>query len=104
MGISTYNDIKKEVFGKQCKDLYDTAERSYEAVNYKRAVECLERIVLMDEKYKDGEALFMLMDIYHKQKKEEQAEAKYKRILELYPDTKLAERAGELMSPETDSQ
>ena len=91
--------IKKEVFTAECTELYPIATRSYEAVNYKRALECLERIVLMDEKYNNGEALYILMDIYHKQNETEKATAKYNRILELFPDTELANRAKALMAP-----
>lgn len=104
LGKSTYETIRKEIFKEQCKELYPIAERSYEAVNYKRAVQCLERIMLMDETYEDGEALFMLMDIYHKQKKTEDATIKYNRILELYPDTKLAERATKIMGTQGQEQ
>lgn len=104
VGAATYNRIKDKVFKEECKELYATAERSYEAVNYKRAVECLERIVLMNENYEDGEALFMLMDIYHKQEKTEQASAKYQRILELYADSQLAKRATDIMGPKEETE
>ena len=60
--------------------------------------------MLMDETYEDGEALFMLMDIYHKQKKTEDETIKYNRILELYPDTKLAERATKIMGTQGQEQ
>ena len=100
VGKTLYDNIKAEVFAKECEELYPIAERSYKAVNYKRAVECLEKIVLMDDKYAEGEALFMLMHIYEKQDKVEEATAKYSRILELYPDTELAERAKEIMAVE----
>ncbi len=99
-GKATYDKIAKEVFEAECAELYPIAKRSYDAVNYKRALECLERIVLMDEKYHDGEALFMLMDIYRKQNETDKAKVKYARILELFPDTEVANRAKTLMEPE----
>ena len=98
-GKATYDKIAKEVFEAECAELYPIAKRSYDAVNYKRALECLERIVLMDEKYHDGESLFMLMDIYRKQNETDKATAKYARILELFPDTEVANRAKTLMEP-----
>lgn len=104
IGKETYEEIKKVTFKKQCEELYPIAERSYEAVNYKRAVQCLERIVLMDEAYEDGEALFMLMNIYNKQNKTEEATVKYKRILELYPDTTIAKKASEVMGKQSDEE
>ena len=99
VGKATYEKIAKEVFEAECAELYPIAKRSYEAVNYKRALECLERIVLMNEKYDNGEALYMLMNIYHKQNEAEKATAKYARILELFPDTEVANRAKTLMEP-----
>ena len=98
-GKAIYEKIAKEVFTAECAELYPIATRSYGAVNYKRAIECLERIVLMDEKYSNGEALYMLMDIYHKQNDTEKATAKYNRLMELFPDTDVANRAKAIMSP-----
>ena len=99
VGKATYEKIAKEVFAAECAELYPIATRAYEAVNYKRAIECLEKIVLMDEKYNNGEALYILMDIYHKQNEAEKATAKYNRIIELFPDTDVANRAKTLMAP-----
>lgn len=98
-GKAIYEKICKEVFASECAELYPIANRSYEAVNYKRAIECLERIVLMDEKYNNGEALYMLMDIYHKQDETDKANTIYNRIIELFPDTDVANRAKTLMTP-----
>lgn len=99
-GLTTYQTISQVVYTEECERLYPIATRSYEAVNYSRALECLERIVLMNEQYKDGEVLYMLMDIYQKQGETEKATAKYNRILELYPDKDIAKRANELMNPQ----
>ena len=98
-GKAIYEKICKEVYASECAELYPIANRSYEAVNYKRAIECLERIVLMDEKYNNGEALYMLMDIYHKQNETEKANTIYNRIIELFPDTDVANRAKALIAP-----
>lgn len=103
-GKAIYEKISKEVFATECEELYPIAKRSYEAVNYKRAIECLERIVLMDEKYNNGEALYMLMDIYHKQNETEKADTIYRRIIELFPDTDVANRANALMKPKEQTE
>lgn len=92
-GKATYEKIAAEVFAAECAELYPIAQKSYEAVNYKRALECLERIVLMDEKYENGEVLYMLTDIYLKQNETDKATEKQNRILELFPDTDVANRA-----------
>lgn len=98
--LTTYEAMTQKIFTEECERLYPIATKSYEAVNYSRALECLEKIELMNEQYKDGEVLYMLMDIYQKQGETEKATTKYNRILELYPDTDIAKRATELMKPE----
>ena len=97
-GKTTYENITKVVYKEQCEELYPTGKRSYEVVNYKRALECLEKVVAMDEKYSNGEALFMLMDIYQKQGNAEKANEKYQRILALFPNTDVARKAADKMA------
>ena len=101
--LTTYEAMTKDVYAKECEDLYPVATRSYEAVNYSRALECLEKIERMNEQYKDGEVLYMLMDIYQKQGETEKATVKYNRILELYPDKDIAKKATELMKPQEEA-
>ena len=98
VGNTVYESIKAEVFKQQCEELYPIAVSSYEVLNYTRARECLERIVKMDESYEDGEALLMLMNIYHSKGETEKAKEKYERILELFKDTEVARKATEKMT------
>lgn len=97
VGLSTYNSIAQEVFPAECKEIYPSAMESYKVLNYTRATELLERVVQMDAKYEKGEALFTLLDIYVKKNNVEKATEKYNRIIELFADTDLANRAKELM-------
>ena len=53
----------------------------------------------MNEQYKDGEALYMLMVSYQKKEQADKATAIYNRILELYPDKDVAKKATEFMKP-----
>ena len=101
-GVTTYDTMAKTIFAEECERLYPIGTKSYEVVNYNRALECFERIELMNEQYKDGELLYMLMDIYQKQGETEKATAKYNRILELYADKDIAKKATELMKPEAE--
>lgn len=96
-GKKVYDSITKDLFPKECKDLYEKAEASYEVLNYPRALQCLESIIAMDEKYEKGEALYMLMDIYRAKGETEKAQAKLERIIELFPDTDVAKKASEKM-------
>ena len=97
-GKNLYKEMTEDIFPAQCEELYATAEESYEVVNYKRAKECLEKIIKMDEKYESGEALYMLMDIYLGQNDKDKATQLYERLKQLYPDTEVLQRATEKMT------
>ena len=94
-----YDAMTKEVFAEQCKDLYGKASESFPVLNYTRTIECLEKVVKMNEQYEDGEALYMLMVSYQKKDQTEKATNIYNRILELYPDKDVAKKATEFMKP-----
>lgn len=104
IGKETYDKITKEVYAQECQKLYDGAVESYQVANYKRAVENLERVLQMNEQYKDGEALLLLMETYQKRGETEEANEKYNRILELYPDKDIAKRATEKMVPKPSNE
>lgn len=97
-GKAQYDEISQEVFAKECESLFEVAKKSFEAVNYNRSQECLERILKMNEGYEDGQAMLMLMKIYSEQENAEQAEQLYQRILEVYKDTELAAEATAYMT------
>lgn len=99
-GKATYDKITQEVFVAECAEIYPGAKESYTVLNYTRASQLLERVTSMDEKYDNGEALFMLLNIYQKRNETEKATQTYNRILELFPDTDVAKRAATLMNPE----
>ncbi len=94
-----YEEMAKEVFTEQCKELFEKASESFPVLNYTRTIECLEKVVKMNEQYQDGEALYMLMVSYEKKGRSEEATEIYNRILELYPDKDVAKKASEFMKP-----
>ncbi len=98
VGVTNYNAMTAAVYPKECAELYKKAEESYKVKNYTRAIELLEKVVAMDEKYKSGEALYMLEDMYLSKNETEKATEKYNRLLALFPDTDVARRASEKMS------
>lgn len=100
IGKTTYDAITKEVYEEQCKKLYEAAAESFPVANYRRVVNNLEAVMKMNEKYKDGEAILMLMETYQKQGETEKANEKYQRILVLFPETEIAKRAAEKMNPQ----
>lgn len=101
-GKEIYEKITQEVFEAECADLYAKALSSYNANGFKRTVEHLERVMLINESYGDGQAMFLLMQTYNKQGETEKAEEKYQKILELFPETELAIEAKAIMTKETE--
>lgn len=102
-GKVTYDAMAQEVYEDQCSELYTSAQRSFEVANYGTVIEKMERVVKMNEEYEDGEALLLLMNAYQKNGDEEEANEKYERILELYPDTDVAKNATEMMTGSEDT-
>lgn len=96
-GKATYDAIAKEVFDKQCAELYEASQKSYNVANYGTVIEKMERVIKMKEGYADGKALLLLMNAYQKNGNAEQATSTYNRILELYPNTELATEATKAM-------
>lgn len=88
-----YNAIKADVFGKQCEKLYKSAQASNRAANYKTAIEALEQVIRMDEKYEDGQALLLLANVYNGNGDGEKAQETYNRIIELFPEQDVAKEA-----------
>lgn len=94
---ATYDAMTKDIYPKQCADIYPGAKANYNVLNYSAGRPKLEKIVAMDEKYDNGQALYMLLNIYIKQKETALAVQTYDRIMSLFPDTALAQSATEKM-------
>ena len=97
VGKKSYESMKKAIYPEQCQKLYESAVESHKVLNYTRARNNLEKVIAMDEKYKSGEAMYLLLDIYVNQKEEKKAKAIFQKIVDLYPDTDVAKRASEKM-------
>ena len=95
IGTKMYQTMTKAVYPEQCEKLYESAVESHKVLNYTRARNNLEKIIAMNEKYKSGEALYLLLDIYVSQNETKKAETTFNKIVELYPDTDVAKRASE---------
>ena len=97
-GKATYDKISTEVFEEVCSELYASAQRSYRVANYGTVIEKMERVMKMNEGYEEGEAMLLLMSSYHEEGNEEQTKKYYERILELYPNTDVAQSATETIN------
>lgn len=99
-----YEVMTKDVYAKQCEELYDAAVKSFDAKNFDKTIENLEKVIKMNEQYKDGEALYTLMVSYQNKEQTENATNLYNRILELYPEQEIAKKATEFMKPEAQTE
>lgn len=100
-GKEQYDAISADVFEKQCRTLYAEAKENYESKNYKDAITKLGRVIKMQEKYGDGEALLLLADSYKASGKADKAKEKYERVIKLYEGKEIATRAEKAMNAQT---
>lgn len=80
-----YDEIYEGIVPELCAKKYKQAEKSYKVANYRTAIEGLELVVTLDEKYDDGGALYTLAQAYEKTEDSEKAENAYAKLEELYP-------------------
>lgn len=97
-----YDAITEEVYEKQCRELYASAKKRYEVKNYKDAITELERVIAMNEKYEDGQALLLLANCYKDKGEANKAKTKFQRVIKLYKDEPIAAKAQEDMKAQTD--
>lgn len=102
VGKAQYDEMTSEIFPKQCDKLYRSARRSYRVENYGTAIESLEKVMKMNESYEDGKALLLLADSYAGNGDTEKATEKYNRVIELFPDSDVAQKATEALNGTND--
>lgn len=97
-GAALYDEIHDDIVPKVCERRYQSGMKSYEVKNYDNAIESLELVVSLDEGYENGNALFTLAKIYEESGRADDAKASYERVVELYPDSDIAEEAKSALS------
>ncbi len=100
-GTQMYNSLYKTAVQEECTALFEEAKTCYEASVIKTAAEKLERILDIDEKYADGQALLLLLKCYNLRDEAERTNEIYQRILELFPETAVANEAVNIVHGET---
>jgi len=88
-----YDDINEKVNSQYLSSLYQEAYKNYNGDNYAEAIPDFEKIVAMDESYRDGNVIYYLAQSYRKNNDEENAKKYYQKVIELYPDTEHASTA-----------
>lgn len=104
VGKARYEEMKEDVFPKQCQKLYRSARQSFRVENYGTAIEGLEKVIQMDESYEEGKALLMLADSYAGNGETEKATEKYNRVIELFPDSDVSQKATEALNAPKDGE
>lgn len=92
-GREIYTGLTESIYPRVCAKLYDSARSEFRDGNNAGAITALEEILVMDEKYEDGDALLALADAYLAAGETDKSKAKYNRVIELYPDSSQAEKA-----------
>lgn len=88
--LSLYGEVYKTVHAEEVKNLFDTGSAAYSAGNYTEAVQNLEQVVAMDEKYENGYALYYLARSYESLQEKEKAVAMFQKFAEHFPGTERA--------------
>lgn len=96
-GKESFDEITGSLYPRLCASLYSTSQQNFEVANYETAITNLERVMQMEEGYSDGGALLLLAQSYEKSGDQDQANLKYQKLVESYPDTDAAESAKEAL-------
>lgn len=88
-----YDEINESVNSEYLASLYQEAYKNYNNGNYAQAIPDFEKIVQMDESYRDGNAIYYLAQSYRKNNDEENAKTYYQKVVDLYPNTERASTA-----------
>ncbi len=95
VGKAQYDEMTSEIFPKQCDNrLHRPQDRVIEWKIMEQRYESLEKVMKMNEGYEDGKALLLLADSYaRKWRQETRQTEKYNRVIELFPDSDVAQKA-----------
>lgn len=104
VGRESYDEIAGELFPRVCANLYSTSQENFEVANYTAAITNLEQVMKMDEGYEEGSALLLLAQSYEKSGDQNQANLKYQKLTESYPDTEAAQTAKEALDAQSGAE
>ena len=104
VGRESYDEIAGELFPRVCANIYSTSQENFEVANYTAAITNLEQVMKMDEGYEEGAALLLLAQSYEKSGDQNQANLKYQKLTESYPDTEAAQTAKEALDAQSGAE
>lgn len=86
--------LREQVDHQYLTTAYADGMKAYNSYKNEEAIELLSKVVAMDEQYDDGNALYNLAQAYRKMESWEKAMEYYSKVVELFPDSRLAYNAG----------
>ena len=86
--------LREQINHQYLSTAYTDGMNAYNSYKNEEAIEQLSKVVAMDEKYDDGNALYNLAQAYRKTEDLEKAKEYYSKVVELFPDSSLAYNAG----------
>lgn len=90
---ATYDSIFATVNAEYAQAAYDAGYSAYSQQNYEEAVTNLEKVVSIDETFKDGYAIYYLAQSYRNLGQNDKAAEYYQKVITAYPNTERASTA-----------
>lgn len=91
--LPAYDELKSVIEVEYLAETFQKGLSSYDSGNTESAIVELDRVVNIDETYGDGTALYTLAQAYRKEENIPDAIKYYTRVIELFPDSNLANNA-----------
>ncbi len=89
-GRKIIKTLREQVDSQYLADAYGAGMEDYNAGRNEEAIEQLEKVVALDEKYEEGNALYTLAQAYRKTEDWQNAFDAYSKVQELFPDSRIA--------------
>ena len=103
-GQELYDRLAGDIFSAVCDRQYSAGVNDIDVGDYAGAVEALTQVIKMDESYGDGEGLYYLGVAYARNGDTDNANTQFKRVIELFPDSDLADQAQEALDGKIQTQ
>ena len=94
-GTGQYEELKSSIYPTILEREYPNGQGKYAEGDYEEAILIFEKIIAMQEDYAQGDAMLYLANAYRQKGNDEQAEQMYTRIVQIFPDTEIANKAKE---------
>lgn len=92
-GQELYDTLSGNILTVVAERQYNTGVAAVQAQNYAGAVEALEQVIRIDEKYGNGNALYNLGLAYKGNGSADNAKKTFEKVIELFPNTEIATSA-----------